>query len=79
VILDIERDWDLFVVGHAAPEEIRREMVDWLRKNHPDVRILALNPPTIRELVDADYNVKMNGPESSMTAFDRPIGHDSRQ
>ena len=64
VILSIKQDCDLFLVGHAAPEETRREMVDWLKTNYPGVRILAVNPPPIRELVGADYNVKINGPET---------------
>jgi hypothetical protein len=38
-------------------------MVAWLRAKYPGVRILALNSPEIRELVGADYNVKLNGPE----------------
>ncbi|MGH9436372.1 MAG: hypothetical protein ACRD22_00405 [Terriglobia bacterium] len=64
VVLSMPQECDLFVVGHAAPEKTRREMVAWLKENYPGVRILALNPPLIRELVGADYNVKLNGPET---------------
>jgi hypothetical protein len=35
---------DLFIVGHAAPERAREEMVSWLKENYPKVRIVALNP-----------------------------------
>jgi hypothetical protein len=35
---------DLFIVGHAAPERARKEMVSWLKKNYPKVKIVALNP-----------------------------------
>ena len=63
-VLSIPQNCDLFVVGHAAPEKTRREMVAWLKENHPGVRILALNSASIRELVGADYNVKLNGPET---------------
>ena len=35
---------DLFIVGHAAPERARKEMVSWLKENYPKVRIVTLNP-----------------------------------
>jgi hypothetical protein len=52
-----------FMVGHAAPEQTRRDMVDWLRKNYPGVKIIALNPPQ-QSIPTADYNVIQNGPEA---------------
>ena len=52
---------DLFIVGHAAPEETRKEIVDWLKVEYPSVRILALNPKD-HQLAKADYNVILNGP-----------------
>ena len=64
VILGMRQDCDLFIVGHAAPDETRREMVQWLKANCPGIQILALNPPSIRELSGADYNAKLNGPET---------------
>jgi hypothetical protein len=63
VVLSLPHDCDFFIVGHGAPEDARQEMVAWLRAKYPGVRILALNSPEIRELVGADYNVKLNGPE----------------
>jgi len=63
VVLSLPHNCDLFIVGHAAPEEARKEMVAWLKFKYPGVGILALNPPAIRELPGADYNVKLNGPE----------------
>lgn len=64
VVLTLPQTCNVFIVGHAAPEEIREEMVVWLRTKYPGVRILALNSPKIQELVGADYNVKLNGPET---------------
>jgi hypothetical protein len=61
LILSLRQRCDVFIVGHAAPEEERKEIVAWLKTQYPEVRILALNSPTIRELVGADYNVKPNG------------------
>jgi hypothetical protein len=54
------RDVDLFIVGHSAPDQTRKEMVDWLKTNYPKVKILALNPSANRELSGADYNVILN-------------------
>lgn len=63
-VLTAHPSCDLFIVGHAAPEETRREMVAWLKTHYPGVRIIALNPPPVPELLGADFNVKLNGPET---------------
>src|SRR5579862_5003091 len=65
VLLDAIQHLDvsLFIVGHAASEQTRKEMVDWLKENYPKVKILALNPPD-QQLSSADYNVIQNGPEN---------------
>ena len=49
-------------------------MVAWLKANYPGVRILALNPPLIRELIGADYNVKLNGPETLLAVIATALG-----
>jgi hypothetical protein len=53
----------LFIVGHAAPAETRKEMVTWIRSNYPRAKILALNPPS-QKIEIADYNENQNRPES---------------
>jgi hypothetical protein len=53
----------IFVLGHAAPLQSRREMVDWLKANYPEAKIIALNPPD-QQLPNADYNALQNGPEN---------------
>jgi maltooligosyltrehalose synthase len=55
-------DIALFIVGHAAAEQTRNEMVDWLKAKYPNVKVLALNPP-YQQLPDADFNAVQNGPE----------------
>lgn len=55
VLLSSMQHYDLFIVGHAAPEETRKEMVDWLTARYPRVKILALNP-SHDLLPAADYN-----------------------
>jgi hypothetical protein len=54
---------DVFIVGHAAAKYTRQEMVRWLKSRHQVATIIALNPPD-QELIEADYNVLQNGPES---------------
>ena len=64
VVLSMPEQYDFFIVGHAADDQVREEMVLWLKAHYPGVRILALNPPKVSELAGADYNVKVNGPET---------------
>jgi len=71
VILSMPEKYDAFILGHAAPEPDRREMVRWLKEHYPKVPVLALNPPSQKELAGADFNVQQNGPEvllSTITA-----------
>jgi len=63
VLLSSNQHYDLFIVGHSAPEETRREIVGWLKAEYPKVKILALNSPHQRVL-RADYNVRQNGPDT---------------
>jgi hypothetical protein len=51
---------DVFVVGHVAPEQTKKEMVDWLKTNFPNVKIVALIPSANRQLPRADYNIVLN-------------------
>jgi len=51
---------DIFVVGHTAPEQTRKEMVDWLKTNFPKVKVVALIPSASHQLQRADYNVVLN-------------------
>lgn len=51
---------DVFIVGHRAPEQTRKEMVDWLKANFPAVKIVALIPSADRQLQRADFNVVLN-------------------
>ena len=63
VLLSSIQKYDLFIVGHAASDESRSEMVDWLKEKYPKVKILALNPPH-QPLPNADYNALYDDPES---------------
>jgi hypothetical protein len=63
IVLSSPQHCDLFIVGHAAPEQTRKEMVEWLKARYPSIKILALNPADHRQLADADYNAILNGPD----------------
>ncbi len=59
IALSSYHDVDLFIVGHTAPEQTRKEMVAWLKANYPKVKIVALNPSR-EQLIGADHNVVLN-------------------
>ena len=48
---------DVFILGHTAPEQTQKEMVDWLRVTFPKAKIVALIPSATPQLLCADYNV----------------------
>lgn len=48
---------DTFVLGHTAPEQTRKEMIDWLKVNFPKAKIVALIPSACPQLLCADYNI----------------------
>jgi hypothetical protein len=54
------RKVDVFVVGYTAPEQTRKEMVDWLKTNFPRAKVVALIPSVSHQLQRADYNVVLN-------------------
>jgi CheY-like chemotaxis protein len=62
VVLGSTQHYDLFIVDHAAPEETRREIADWLRANYAKAKILALNPPG-QQIPSADFNVTDDAPD----------------
>lgn len=57
--------YDLFIVGHAAPPDVRAKMVQWLKEHYPAVKILALHPAHYPRLSVADFN---NYPEELLVA-----------
>jgi len=56
--------YDLFIIGHAAPERERMEMTKWLRVRYPKAKILALNHEYYPQLGGADFNVELDSPET---------------
>lgn len=68
-----KRDYDLFIVGHAAPENIRKELVDWLKTNYPKVPILSLNWPR-QQISGADFNATEEGTEKWLSAVIHALG-----
>ena len=72
--LETGGDYDMFMVGHAEPLNMRQEMVRWLRQKFPKAKILALNPPNVSRHPDADYNVTLNGPEEWLAVVQEAVG-----
>lgn len=62
VLLSSIQKYDLFIIGHTAPEKCRSEMADWLKTHYPNVKVLALNPPH-QPLLNADCNALASDPE----------------
>ena len=58
---------DVFVVGYQAPEQTRKEMVDWLKESFSKVKIVALVPSASRQLPRADYNIVLNDLDEWLT------------
>ena len=56
---------DLFIVGHAAPPEVRAKMIQWLKEHYTTVKILAVHPLHCPQLPMADFNI---GPEELLVA-----------
>lgn len=74
IVLSSIQDYDMFVVDHAAAEEIRQEMVLWLKETYPRVKILALNPRN-QEVLQADYNAQQNEAASWLAIIAREMGN----
>ena len=74
IALGSSQHYDLFIVGHAASEATRREMIDWLKANYPGVKILSLNPPN-QDIPRADYNVRQNGTEAWLSIVSRELAN----
>jgi hypothetical protein len=70
------RHVDLFIIGHSAAEEVRKEIVDWLKANYPNVKILALQPSGAppSPVQDADYNVIINGSDDWVSTVATAVG-----
>jgi len=44
-VLESGADYDLFIIGHTASQEVRQEMVHWVREKFQRATVLALDPP----------------------------------
>jgi hypothetical protein len=73
VVLSMSRTWDLFIVG-PSPSQGEGEIVRWLKVKYPGIRVLALNSPGIRDLPDADYNIRSSSAESWLPTVATALG-----
>ncbi len=60
--------YDLVMVGWSAPDELRREIVLWLKQHHPQVRVIALYNTTGHLIPEADFNSASERPEQWFSA-----------
>ena len=72
-VLNLPQRVDLFIVGHNAPEQSRKEIVAWLKAKYPKVQVVALNPPECQQLLGADYNTLFDGPEAWLPIVDAAV------
>jgi hypothetical protein len=63
------KDIDIFMVGHAAPDCERMQMVEWIRARYPLARVLAINRLD-QQIPSADYNVLRGHPEIWLQLLD---------
>lgn len=64
---------DLFIIGHAAPEQTRLDMAVWLRERYPKTSILALNPSPER-LDTLRYNAMHYPPKAWLPLIEGALG-----
>ncbi len=60
--------FSLVVVGWSGGEEERREMVRWVKQQHPALRIIALYSSHGHAIAEADFNSRSEKPEEWFTA-----------
>ena len=72
--LDTRKRYRIFIVGHAAPNDAREDMVRWLKAHFPNTKILVVNPASSAILAGADYNVVLNGPEEWLSIIANAAG-----
>lgn len=58
------RGFDLVILGHAAPEEERRRMANWLKANLPGVPVVALCPDPFQTVDYGDYQADAHNPDA---------------
>jgi len=74
VALSVAERCDLFLLGCSAPDETRREMIEWLKANWPAVPVLALNRPGNSLLPEADYNFSLDRGASLSSVIAAALG-----
>jgi hypothetical protein len=72
-VLSIQPRVDLFIIGHAPPEQIRLDMVAWLRERYPQTGILALNPSHER-LGTLRFNAVHYPPQAWLPLIEAALG-----
>lgn len=64
-------DYDLVLVGWSAPDQVRREMVCWLKEHYAGLRVISLHNGRCQDIMEADFNFCSDKPEEWFTAVKR--------
>lgn len=67
------RHFDLVIIGHAAPEEERRRMANWLKANLPGVPVLALCPDPFQTVDYGDYQADAHNPDAWLAMVEEAL------
>lgn len=72
------RHFDLFIIGHAAPDAERRAMAEWLKANVPGVPVLALCPEPFHAVDYGDYRADAHNPDAWLHLVQEILGKKRR-
>lgn len=65
---------DFFIVGHNGADEVRKEIIAWIKGKYPEKPVLALNSLYTEPLADADFNVVLDDQEKWLLAVASYLG-----
>ena len=68
-------EFDVFLVGHAAPLSERKALIEWLRGNWPKVPIVALRHTLHEHIPEADCVANVDEPEEWLKAIKDCLAH----
>jgi DNA-binding NtrC family response regulator len=68
------RHFDLVIIGHAAPDEERRRLAQWLKSNLPGVPVLALCPAPFQGVDYGDYQADAHNPDAWLALVQEVLG-----
>ena len=65
---------DAFIIGHAASQNRRCEILIWLKQRFPRIPVVVMNGPETEPLSGADYNVSLEEQDTWLAAIAVVLG-----